>query len=299
MSPNQPRRRGCRYWFRLLSVGLIGGLLIAYFGYVILSVEAFMQPAHRPIGDLAPSVAYENITLSTTDGLTLRGWYIPSHNRAAIILLHGYGGNRTEMLNRAEILARHGYGVLLYDERASGESDGEVRTFGWLDANDVPIASAYLQQRTDVDVQRIGILGFSIGGQIALRAAAQSDQIKAIVAEEPGFARIGDVPDLPTLEDKYYAVSYWLGERYLSLRTGVPMPEGVVDGLKRVPPRPVLFIATGQDYGQLFVKHLYNVAGDPKSYWEVPETTHGGSPLARPQEYEQTIVEFFDQALGK
>jgi dienelactone hydrolase len=278
---------------------LIGGLLIAYFGYVILSVEAFMQPARRSIGDLAPSVAYENVSLTTTDGLTLRGWYIPSHNRAAIILLHGYGGNRTEMLNRAEILARHGYGVLLYDERASGESDGEVRTFGWLDVNDVPIALAYLQQRPDVDAQRIGILGFSIGGQIALRAAAQSDQIAAIVAEEPGFARIGDLPDTPWLLDKLYNIGYWIGERWFSLRTGVPLPEGVVDGLKRIPPCPILFIATGQDYGQLFVKHLYNTAGDPKSYWEVPETTHGGSPLARPQEYEQTIVGFFDQALGQ
>ena len=40
-------KRGCRYWFKLLAVGLIGGLLIAYFGYVILSAEAFMQPAHQ------------------------------------------------------------------------------------------------------------------------------------------------------------------------------------------------------------------------------------------------------------
>ncbi len=299
MPSTQPRRRGCRYWFKLLSVGLIGGLLVAYLSYIVLSVEALMQPAHRSI-DVTPAnagLAYENVTLIADDDVTLRGWYIPSRNHAAIILLHGYGGNRTEMLGRAEMLARHGYGVLLYDERASGESGGETRTFGWLDANDVPIALAYLQQRAEIDPQRIGILGFSIGGQIALRAAAQSDQLKAIVAEEPGFARISDVQDISTLEDKFYVVSDWLGEQWLTLRTGVPIPEGVVEGLPRIAPRPILFIATGQDYGRLLVQHFYRRASEPKQYWEVSETYHGGSPLARPQEYEQQVVGFFDRAL--
>ena len=204
-----------------------------------------------------------------------------------------------EMLQRAAVLAKHGYGVLLYDERASGESDGDKHTFGWLDVNDVPLALDYLQTRSEIDPQRIGILGFSIGGQIALRAAAQSDQLKAVIAEEPGFARISDVPDVPTLEDKFYVASYWLGEKWISLRTGVPIPEGVLDGLPRIAPRPVLFIATGRDYGRTLVRFFYDRAGEPKQWWEVPETAHGGSPQVRPAEYENTIVRFLDRALAK
>jgi len=281
---------------------VVGGLMIGYVAFVFISAETLIQPAHTTLGGITPAdrgLTYENVTLATSDGLTLRGWYLPSHNGAAIILLHGYGGNRLEMLQRAALLAKHGYGVLLYDERASGESDGDKRTFGWLDVNDVPLALTYLHTRSEIAPQRIGILGFSIGGQIALRAAAQSDQLKAVIAEEPGFARISDVPDVPTMEDKFYVVSYWLGEKWLSLRTRVPIPEGVVDGLPRIAPRPILFIATGQDYGRALVKYFFDRAGEAKQWWEVPETTHGGSPQAHPDEYEATIVNFLDRALAK
>jgi pimeloyl-ACP methyl ester carboxylesterase len=294
------KRRGCRYWLKLLIAGVIGGLSIGYVAYVIMAAEMYAQPARTSLGGVTPrdqGLAYEDVTLTTGDGLSLKGWYLPSRNRAAIILLHGYGGSRLEMLDRAALLAKHGYGVLLYDERASGESGGDQRTFGWLDVNDVALAVAYLQNRLDVDSQRIGIHGFSIGGQIALRAAAQSDQIKAIVAEEPGFARISDVPDMPGLMDNFYDVGYWLGERWLSLRTRAPIPAGVVDDLKHMTPRPILFTATGQDYGRALVRHLYEQSSEPKEWWEVPETNHGGSLRARPEEYEQTVVGFFDRVL--
>ena len=165
--------------------------------------------------------------------------------------------------------------------------------------NDVSLALAYLQARSEIDPQRIGILGFSIGGQIALRAAAQSDQIKAVVAEEPGFARISDVPDMPGVADNVYDAGYWIGEQWLSLRTSVPIPAGVVDDLKRMTPRPILFTATGQDYGRALVRHFYEQAADPKEWWEVPETEHGNSLRVRPEEYEQTVIGFFDRVLVK
>lgn len=296
------KRHGCRYWLKLLIVGAIGGLVIGYVGYVIVTAEMYARPNQISLGGITPrdmGLAYEDVTLTTNDGLSLQGWYLPSHNHAAIILLHGYGGNRLEVLERAALLAQHGYGVLLYDERASGESDGDRRTLGWLDVNDVPLAVSYLLTRSEIDPRRIGILGFSIGGQIALRAAAQSDQIKAVVAEEPGFVRISDVPDMPGLMDNFYDVSYWVGEQWLSLRTGVPISTGVVNDLKRMSSRPILFTATGQDYGRALVRHFYEQAPEPKEWWEVPETTHGGSPQARPEEYEQTVIGFLDRALLK
>ncbi len=62
---------------------------------------------------------------------------------------------------------------------------------------------------------------------------------------------------------------------------------------------PKLTPATGRDYGQQLVQHFYRLASEPKFYWEVPEVSHGGSPIARPQEYEQTVVGFFDRTLLK
>jgi pimeloyl-ACP methyl ester carboxylesterase len=302
MSPVLSKQRGCRYWLNLLIVGVFGGVFIGYLAYVISAAEMYAQPAQTSLGGMTPGdkgLAYEDVTLTTGDGIPLKGWYLPSRNRAAIIILHGYGGNRLEMLNRAALLAKHGYGVLLYDERASGESGGVQRTFGWQDVNDVPLALGYLQIRFEIDPERIGILGFSIGGQIALRAAAQSDQLKAVVAEEPGFARISDVPDMPGLMDNFYDVGYWVGEKWLSLRTGVPVPSGVVEDLKRMTPRPILFIATGQEEGRTLVRYFYEQTPEPKEWWQVPEADHGGSLSTRPAEYEQTVVGFFDRVLAK
>jgi fermentation-respiration switch protein FrsA (DUF1100 family) len=298
------KKRGCRYWFNLLAVGLVGFLVLSNAGYIGLIIYWLTEPVQRPVCCTTPAdlgLEYEAITLTTTDGLRLAGWYIPSQNRAAVILLHGYGNNRLEMLPRAEILARHGYGVLLYDERASGESEGEYRSFGWADVADVPQALAFLQGRAEVDPDRIGILGFSIGGQIALQAAAQNAQIRAVVAEEPGFARLRDLPPLPSLRDKWLAFNYSLTFLGIQWRTGVQPPAGIVADLDRIPPRPVFFIATGptKEASYWLVRHYYDLAGEPKLWWHVPEAEHGYIPSLRPEEYETRIVAFFDEALLK
>lgn len=295
-------KRGYRYWFNLLAVTVVSFLLLGYTGYTALWVLTFSRPAHTPVCCITPAdvgLDYEEMTLATDDGLTLAGWYIPSQNGAAVILLHGYGTNRLEMIGRAEMLARHGYGVLLYDERASGESGGEVRSFGWADAADVPLALTFLEERDEVEAGRIGILGFSLGGAIAVRAAAETDRIRAVVAEEPGLAAVGDLPELTSFSERWLAVTYRLLFLGLEWRSGVRQPGGVVEGLARLPPRPLLLIAAGpsEGTGHWLVRHFYECAGEPKSWWHVPEAGHGQIPALRPEEYERRIVGFFDQAL--
>jgi dienelactone hydrolase len=296
------RRRGCRYWRNLLAVGLAGGLLLAYVGYLVLWVVMMTRPAQVDVCCVTPAdlgLDYEEVTLVTPDGVSLAAWYVPSRNGAAVILLHGYGGNRLEMLTRAGILAGEGYGLLLYDQRASGASGGQHRTYGWADVDDLPIALDYLAGRSDVEGARIGILGFSIGGQIALRAAARDGRIGAVVAEEPGFATVDDLPHLDSLAARWIAFNYRLGLQGLKWYTGEGPRIGVVEGLDRIAPRPVLFIAAGppDEPGDWLVRHFYEQAAEPKSWWLVPEAGHGQVPAVRPEAYESKIVAFFDAAL--
>ncbi len=294
-------KRGCRYYLRLLSVACIGGLLVFCGGCEIMYVESMTVPLPSTPCCLTPAdlgLSYENVTISSVDNVQLSGWYIPSQNRAAVILLHGYGSNRAMMLPTAQALARHGYGVLLYDLRAHGQSSGAWRTMGWLDLNDIPAALAFLQHRQDVNPERIGIHGFSVGGQIAIRAGAQYNAIKAVIAEEPGFVKIEDAPapkpDL--IELGAYAMN-WVDERGIELRTGVPAPTGIADLIGKIAPRPIFIMGSGGSLSDRLAAHFYDLAGNPKTLWQVPETYHGGIPQARPQEYESKIVSFFDQAL--
>src|SRR5262245_12852079 len=93
-------------------------------------VEAAFHPPRKPIDVAARARAHaavptlEEVSFRTKDGVVLRGWYVPSKRRAAVILVHGGYDNRTQMMFELLDLSEHGYGVLAYDSRGDGESDG-------------------------------------------------------------------------------------------------------------------------------------------------------------------------------
>jgi pimeloyl-ACP methyl ester carboxylesterase len=267
----------------------------------LIYLIAMTRPAPSEIGNppqRSDGRDYQLVSLNNQqDEIQLSGWYIPSENRAAIILLHGYGSNRLEMVSRAEVLADYGYGVLQYDLRGHGESGGVVRAFGWPDLTDVQTALSFLSAREDLDPNRIGILGFSIGGQIAIRAAAEYDQIKAVIADDPGFVTVDDAPPASNSNERITNSLSWLYGRSVSLWTGIPVPPGVPEKIFEIAPRPILFIDTGPGEGRGLVRHFYELAGEPKEIWEIPEAFHGGQFEARPQEYEERMIRFFNQAL--
>ena len=127
-------------------------------------------------------VAHENVKFTTSDGLELEGWYIPSRNGAAVIAFPG----RTGPQRKARMLARHGYGVLLFDRRGEGRSEGEPNSWGWGGDADVKAAIAYLQRRPDVDPDRIGGIGLSVGGELMIETAAETEALAAVVSEGAG-----------------------------------------------------------------------------------------------------------------
>jgi pimeloyl-ACP methyl ester carboxylesterase len=126
--------------------------------------------------------AHENVKFTTGDGLELEGWYVPSKNGAAVIAFPGRNGPQA----KTRMLARHGYGVLLFDRRGEGRSEGEPNAWGWGGEADIEAAIAYLQRRPDVDPERIGGIGLSVGGEMMIEAAAQTDELAAVVSEGAG-----------------------------------------------------------------------------------------------------------------
>ena len=105
----------------------------------------YTHPPRLRISFFTPTslgVEYDDVTLSSRDGVDLRGWYVHSRNGAAVLLLHGHSGNRLAVLHQAEALIRAGYGVLMMDLRAHGHSGGRLfvdafRENAWLADNGV------------------------------------------------------------------------------------------------------------------------------------------------------------------
>lgn len=280
---------------------LILVIFIFYVVFPIYQVYQFVRPPRFSFRS-ATSVDYgldncREVTLTSNDGLRLSGWYIPAKNRAAVILVHGYGGNRLAMASHAKTLAQHGYGVLLYDMRAHGGSEGRLFAAGWDAASDVLGALAFLRGRVEVDHDRIGALGVSVGGQVVIRAAAQADEVRAVVSDGANLSTLKDVLPPTTLKSWIFLPMNWLYDKALTWHTGVPSPSPLTMAVHDVAPRPVLLISTGRGSEQRVARKLYAAAGEPKTLWEIPEAHHAGGWAARPEEYAEKIATFFNEAL--
>lgn len=295
-------KKGCRYWCNLamftVLASFIGLLFIQYVGHPYYLSYGWSHPNRLPVCCVTPAnydMDYEDASFTTSDGLTLRGWHIPSQNKAAVILIHPIASNRIGVIGVAEVLARNGYGVLLFDLRAHGESDGEILPFGGNEAEDVRGAAAYLQARPDVDPNRIGAMGLSLGAQVSILGAADTAAIKAVVADGPCCTTFEDWPPPESFSD-------WLCVPYdliffpmLHWRTGVSDPVSVQEAIAKISPRPILLIGGGSERNML--EHHYGAADEPKTLWIIPEADHINGLNVRPEEYEKRIVRFFNQAL--
>ena len=123
----------------------------------------------------------EAVEFREPDGLTLRGWWVPSKNQAAIILCHGWASNRAQLAPELLLLARHGYGVLAFDLPGHGASDGELVTWGDFERLALTAAIDFVTAQSGVDPQRIGALGFSMGGSTVVEVAARDPRLHGIV----------------------------------------------------------------------------------------------------------------------
>lgn len=279
-------------------IGLLGGLGLALslaWRATVPLVRPGCPPTPSPA--LGAIAAPDTITLTTHDGRKLTGWHTPSQNGAAVIALGGLHGALGERLPPAAPLIEAGYGVIELDTRACAEPPAPV-TLGAREALDALRALAFLKSVPDVDPERIGVIGFSMGGAAAIGAAARSSEISAVVAEG-NFYNLGrDIVDadrpLPaTQRALLYLVagSFWI-------QTGVnPWQISPVDDLPRISPRPVLLIHGEHELESGRALAQFAAAREPKALWIVPGGDHGTNYANDPQAYGERVVGFFDEAM--
>ena len=290
-------RLGRRYLRR--SLLLVGALLAAYLivlPFYLSYVYTHVARGFVPAANLG--VPYEHVTFATSDGLQLTGWYIPSRNRAAVISFPGRKGPQRQ----ARMLARHDYGVLLFDRRGEGESEGEPNAFGWKGERDIRAAVAFLHSRADVDPERIGGIGLSVGGEMMIEAAAESSGLKAIVSEGAGIRSIREAVAVEGTRKRIEAsIAHAVVTPGVALFRNAAPPPSLEALVARISPRPVFLIyaVPGQGGEAELTEAFYEAAREPKAMWRVPGAGHTGGIEARPREYERRVIGFFDQALRR
>lgn len=264
---------------------------------------------------------YEDVTFRARDGVQLKGWFLPAIDHAgprpAVILVHGWLWNRlgtrsTSLLNDfpggkpvllfplAEALVRNGYGVLMFDLRNFGESERKgVYTGGWLESRDLLGAVDSLAERRDVEPGRIGVVGFSVGGNILLHALPFTSRIRAGIAVQPA-----DVYGFMTRYNRQYlgplgGVLRWLTQKLYGLAGGPELrdlhPMYAAAGAREV---PILFVqGTGDPWGgREDVESM--IAQTPNPVEPVfPETDHRFDGYNWVVDRPEMVIRFFDEYL--
>jgi uncharacterized protein len=288
------RRGGSRIRRAAIGLAVLATTLLVVLPAAIAIVAT--HKARSPVATVSLGRPHESVTLTTSDGLTLRAWYVPSRNGAAVIAFPG----RTQPVPHARMLIRHGYGVLLLDRRGEGESEGDYNAFGWGGERDLRAGLAFLRQRQDVEPSRIGGLGLSVGGELLLQTAAHTRALRAVVSEGAGQRSLAEHLDNP----EFGAVQRWFTGMVaqtsaVAVLSGSAPPDALADLVPRIAPRPVLLIEAVHGNPDEVLNGVYDHAGGASSHlWKVAKGGHTGALAAMPIDYERRVVGFFDRALG-
>jgi pimeloyl-ACP methyl ester carboxylesterase len=242
---------------------------------------------------------YEPVEFKATDGLTLRGVWIPTSNSdKAVIILHGHGSSYDFDLYRAPALHDAGFNVFLFDFRAHGRSEGKRMNFGYEERRDVLGAIEFLHRR---GMQHIGLLGFSYGGIVSMLVTPDCPDVEAIITDggparmRTAIAARGVEMGFPLWMTKPLA---WLIISITSLRLGVNLFQyEPIHWVGKISPRPIFFIHGDHDQYLPDFDELYAAAKSPKELWRLPDAGHTTASQLYPEEHTRRVIEFFSHYL--
>ena len=230
------------------------------------------------------NLRYENVDFESTDGTPLHGWFLPKKGndeaKATVVFSHGNAGSIGHHLGFAMWLAEAGYNVFMYDYRGFGKSGGSVERSGMLE--DVKSAFKYVASRPDVDAENLVSYGHSLGGAKSVTAIVEGKikGLKAIVIDGT-FA-------------SYRAMARVIGGQLgADLITDEFSPK---DYISKITDTPVLVIHGDHDEVVPFSqgKQLFDLANEPKTFFEVKDGSHGNSLSRDNGAYRKRMLEWLD-----
>ena len=193
------------------------------------------------------------------------------------------------------MLVRHGYGVLLFDPRGTGNSEGTVNSYGWGWEKDAAAALDFLATRDDVEPGRVGALGLSTGADMAIDIAARRDDVKRRGRRRHGRDRLRGHQGVHR-RTRSTRVHGWVLFKAIEIIQGRSGPKAsLADQIARSR-APHLLVSAGKiekEWGELYDR----AGGDRSELWYLPKASHTAALRQYPEAYEQRVVSFLDENL--
>lgn len=245
---------------------------------------------------------YETVEFNSTDGLKVKGWFIPAgkEKKPAIIITHGFGADKSDVLTLTPFLHKAGYHLFLFDFRGHGEHPATYTSFGYKEQNDIKGALDYVAGRPEVETEKIGGFGISMGGAAMVIVAAKDQRLKALWLDSPyesldlamdaHFKLAFRAPKFPFAYFGYLNYCLWFGRWPTQIST--------IKAIDKISPRPI-FIINGADdvitppWG---ARRLYDKAQEPKGIWIATGARHTEAYGVNSREYEEKAGKFFQKA---
>jgi uncharacterized protein len=288
---NRGRRRRRAWLNRVLTSGatLVTMLFVVYPSALAID---YLAKTRNAVDPSALGLTHRNVVFEASDGIRLNGWYAPGTNGAAVVLVHGGGGDREGTIRHARMLAAAGYGVLLYDARGRGESAGHENAFGWRWDRDVHGAVSFLEAH---GVRRIGLLGISTGAEAVVTEASTDRRVRAVVADGLQGRSATDASNLSFGNRISIEPAFAILGAEIHLVRGESPPAPMKELVHTVAAtRPLLLIGTVDFEREL--DRAY-VRGTKAQLWQLPKSGHTHGLVDQPLAYRRRALSLFKHAL--
>ena len=288
-------------WFKVLvEVIVISVVLVLGISYYVFHTYVYPPKMLMVTTPEDLDINYENVSFQTEDDLTLQGWFVRSAERSdqAIIITHGYPANKSDVLGWGKFLQEK-YNLFYFDFRAHGKSQGNTATFGYHEQKDIAAAINYLKTRDEINPNRIGVMGFSMGGVTGLLSAAQGLEIKAVVADSPYASLSAMVNEV----FRGYSFLKWpfveLTRLWAKWILKFDFNEISLEQKANQISTPVLLIHAQNDpvIPSSNSQTIYDNLAGPKEIWLTDSSDHGANYYLFKEEYQTKVLDFFEQYL--